>query len=253
MVEAAGPRAVHVFPYSPRPGTDDRPRRPRFGAGQEESGVRGCAASRKCRAAPLAREARLRAILRAGRPAGRGYGDAVLAPTLLDAPVGENRSRPRAERGRPRKGSLASPREGCLFCRLYREGDHLARADGFVAIADINPQAPVHLLVIPEHHIDSFRDVAELLPAESQRMLEFVAETAREAGLEDYKLQINVGANAGQTVFHLHWHLLGQQATCAAGPRYDRGDRAVNLITQLESDVRAAMRRATRRGAMLCG
>ncbi len=49
-------------------------------------------------------------------------------------------------------------------------------------------------------------------------MLEFVAETAREAGLEDYKLQINVGAKAGQTVFHLHWHILGRKQLHAAGP-----------------------------------
>jgi histidine triad (HIT) family protein len=112
---------------------------------------------------------------------------------------------------------LASPREGCLFCRLYREGDHVARTDGFVAIADIHPQAPVHLLVIPEHHIDTFRDVSELAPGESQRMLEFVAETAREAGLEDYKVQANVGPTAGQTVFHLHWHILGRKHLHAEG------------------------------------
>ena len=58
-------------------------------------------------------------------------------------------------------------------------GDHVARDEGFVAIADINPQAPVHLLVIPERHVDTFRDVAEFPPEEAQRMLEFVAETAR--------------------------------------------------------------------------
>jgi histidine triad (HIT) family protein len=112
---------------------------------------------------------------------------------------------------------LASPRDGCLFCRLYREGDHVARTKGFVAIADIHPQAPVHLLVIPERHIDTFRDVSELSPGESQAMLEFVAETARGAGLEDYKVQVNVGPTAGQTVFHLHWHILGRKHLRADG------------------------------------
>jgi histidine triad (HIT) family protein len=112
---------------------------------------------------------------------------------------------------------LASPYEGCLFCRLYREGNHVARTHGFVAIADIHPKAPVHLLVIPEHHLDTFRDISELDPAESQRMLEFVAETARQAGLEDYKVQVNVGPTAGQTVFHLHWHILGRRHVHASG------------------------------------
>ena len=102
-------------------------------------------------------------------------------------------------------------RDDCLFCRLYREGDHVASAKGFVAIRDINPQAPVHLLVIPEHHVDTFRDVSDIAAGESHRMLEFIADTAREAGLEDYKVQVNVGPTAGQTVFHLHWHVLGRR------------------------------------------
>jgi histidine triad (HIT) family protein len=107
---------------------------------------------------------------------------------------------------------LPQQRDDCLFCKLYREGDHVASTKGFVAIRDINPQASVHLLVIPEHHVDTFREVGELGAGETHRMLEFVAETAREAGLEDYKVQVNVGSSAGQTVFHLHWHLLGRKA-----------------------------------------
>jgi histidine triad (HIT) family protein len=106
---------------------------------------------------------------------------------------------------------LGAPREGCLFCKLFREGDHVAATDGFVAVRDIRPQAPVHLLVIPEHHLDTFRDVGELSSTESQRMLAFIADVAREGGLEDYKVQVNVGPTAGQTVFHLHWHVLGHR------------------------------------------
>jgi histidine triad (HIT) family protein len=96
-----------------------------------------------------------------------------------------------------------------LFCTLFREGTHVNAADGFVAIDDINPQAPVHILVIPEHHIDTFRDVGELDGDEAKRMLEFVADTAGKAGLTDYRLVVNVGPGGGQTVFHLHWHILG--------------------------------------------
>ena len=106
---------------------------------------------------------------------------------------------------------MPSQRDDCLFCALVREGEHVARTKGFVAINDINPKADVHILVIPEQHVDTFRDVAELGSGETHRMLEFVADTARDAGLEDYKVQVNVGPSAGQTVFHLHWHIMGRK------------------------------------------
>ena len=63
--------------------------------------------------------------------------------------------------------------------------------------------------MIPERHVETFRDVREFPPEEASGMLGFVAETARVAGLEDYKVVVNVGAGAGQTIFHLHWHILG--------------------------------------------
>jgi histidine triad (HIT) family protein len=99
--------------------------------------------------------------------------------------------------------------DDCLFCKLYREGEHVNATDGFVALRDINPQAETHLLVIPERHVETFRDIGQFPPEEALRMLEFVADTARQAGVEDYKVVVNVGAGAGQTVFHLHWHILG--------------------------------------------
>lgn len=101
------------------------------------------------------------------------------------------------------------PRDDCLFCALAREGDHVHAADGFVAIQDIHPQADVHLLVLPARHVDSFREVGEFPAEEARRMLEFVAETARAVGLDDYRVVVNVGGGAGQTIFHLHWHILG--------------------------------------------
>ena len=57
--------------------------------------------------------------------------------------------------------------------------------------------------------MSSFREISEFPPEEAKRMLDFVAETAREAGLDDYRVIVNVGEGAGQTVFHLHWHILG--------------------------------------------
>jgi histidine triad (HIT) family protein len=97
----------------------------------------------------------------------------------------------------------------CLFCKLVVDGDHVNRAEGFVAVEDINPKAPVHLLVLPERHVDTFREIDKFPADEAKRMLEFVADTAREAGLADYQVIVNVGPAAGQTIFHLHWHILG--------------------------------------------
>jgi histidine triad (HIT) family protein len=98
--------------------------------------------------------------------------------------------------------------EDCLFCTLYRDGDHVASTEGFVAIRDVNPQASTHLLVIPERHIDSFHRISEFTADEDKRMLDFIAEVAAENGLTDYRVVVNAGAGAGQTIFHLHWHVL---------------------------------------------
>ena len=100
----------------------------------------------------------------------------------------------------------------CIFCKIVAgelPATVVNRTDGFLAIEDINPKADVHLLVIPERHLETFRDIGELSEAEAKRMLDFVAETARQAGIDEYRLMIFCGAGAGQTVFHLHWHVLG--------------------------------------------
>ena len=111
----------------------------------------------------------------------------------------------------PRRGS-SLPENDCIFCQIVR-GDVPAkvvgRSDGLIAIEDIAPKAPVHLLVIPERHVASFREIDSLAGEDSHRLLGVVAETAAEAGLDDYRVIVNVGPGAGQTVFHLHWHILG--------------------------------------------
>src|SRR2546430_5286760 len=112
-----------------------------------------------------------------------------------------------AARASLRRGS--SLPEDCLFCKLVQEGDHVAKADGFVAIRDINPKADTHLLVLPVRHVPSLREIGEFPPDEAKRRLDFIAETEREAGLDDYRVVVNVGKAAGQTVFHLHLHILG--------------------------------------------
>jgi len=102
----------------------------------------------------------------------------------------------------------------CLLCRIFAgelPADVVAREGGFVAIRDIAPKAPVHLLVIPEHHVASLDEVEDLTPDERSAMLVFIARVAREAGLvgSGYRVVANHGPDARQSVFHLHWHVLG--------------------------------------------
>ena len=104
---------------------------------------------------------------------------------------------------------MPSQPDDCLFCSIVRNGTYVRKEKGFVAIEDINPQAEVHLLVIPERHVDSFREIGEFPAREAKRMLEFVADTASKIGLSDYRVMVNVGPGGGQTIFHLHWHILG--------------------------------------------
>ncbi len=101
----------------------------------------------------------------------------------------------------------------CLFCKIVAGTipvKRLYESDDAIAFADINPQAPVHVLVIPKRHITS---LAVTLPADAAllgHLLAAAAEVARAQGLaEGYRLVINTGPDGGQTVDHLHVHVLG--------------------------------------------
>ncbi len=105
----------------------------------------------------------------------------------------------------------------CLFCRIVA-GElpaRIAQEDDFVlAIHDIAPRAPTHILLMPKVHIAS---AADLTPADGEllgRIFGTAAELARSAGVADlgYRLAINVGQWGGQTVDHLHLHLMGGRA-----------------------------------------
>jgi histidine triad (HIT) family protein len=102
--------------------------------------------------------------------------------------------------------------DDCIFCKIVAgelPSTVVNRRDGFIAIEDNNPKADTHVLVIPERHIETFRDIGQIPAEEAKAMLDFVAETAKTVGLDEYRIMIFVGAGAGQTVFHLHWHILG--------------------------------------------
>ena len=103
---------------------------------------------------------------------------------------------------------------GCLFCRVIAgeiPADFIHRDDRSVVIRDINPQAPTHLLVIPLEHIESLDDASQKDEALLGHLLRLGARVANAAGLVEggYRTVINNGAGAGQSVFHLHVHVLG--------------------------------------------
>lgn len=102
----------------------------------------------------------------------------------------------------------------CLFCRVVAgeiPATIVAEDARFVAFRDIAPKAPVHLLVVPRRHVSSLADAGALDEEERAAMSLFLARVAREAGLEGsgYRVTTNHGPDARQSVFHLHWHILG--------------------------------------------
>ncbi len=102
----------------------------------------------------------------------------------------------------------------CMFYRIVAgeiPADIVRSDEDLVAFRDINPQAPTHVLLIPRKHIPS---VSDLSPEDAETMGKlFLAakELAKEEGIEDggYRMVVNAGPDAGQTVFHIHLHLLG--------------------------------------------
>lgn len=103
----------------------------------------------------------------------------------------------------------------CLFCKVVAgeiPATVVKRANGFLAFHDINPQAPTHLLIIPTEHITSLDQAGDA--ALLGDLLAFARDLARERGLADagYRVVVNTNADGGQTVFHLHVHLLGGRA-----------------------------------------
>jgi histidine triad (HIT) family protein len=102
----------------------------------------------------------------------------------------------------------------CLFCRIVAgevPAKVVRRENGMVAFHDIAPKAPVHVLVIPERHVDSMAGVEGLTPEERADMLVFISAVAREHGLEPTgsRVTTNQGPDALQSVHHLHWHVMG--------------------------------------------
>lgn len=100
--------------------------------------------------------------------------------------------------------------EACIFCRIAAgelKTEFVYADETAVAFRDIQPQAPVHVLLVPRVHIASLHETGD------ERLLGHLLAAAKQIaatlGLDDYRLVINTGPRAGQSVFHLHLHLLG--------------------------------------------
>ena len=102
--------------------------------------------------------------------------------------------------------------EDCIFCKIIR-GDFgtefVYETENTVVFNDINPKAPIHMLVCPKVHVESLNELEDkTLMAE---LLQTVKDVTKKIGLKSYKTLINTGKEAGQEVFHLHVHVLGNK------------------------------------------
>jgi histidine triad (HIT) family protein len=100
----------------------------------------------------------------------------------------------------------------CLFCRIVRKeipATLVHESDEFIAFRDIDPKAPVHVLVVPRTHVASLNDATDA--GMIGRMSLIAADIARREGIAEsgYRAVVNTNRDAGQTVFHIHLHLLG--------------------------------------------
>lgn len=100
----------------------------------------------------------------------------------------------------------------CLFCKIAAgeiPSQKLYEDDQVLAFYDIDPKAPVHFLVIPKQHLSGCGDVSAENSAVIAHIFEIIAKLTAENGVESYRVITNKGTDAGQTVHHLHFHVLG--------------------------------------------
>lgn len=104
--------------------------------------------------------------------------------------------------------------EKCLFCRIATEelpGDVVYKDEEFLAFRDINPQAPIHIIIIPKAHIASLRELTDQQQGLIGRLIILATKLAQKEGIAEsgYRLAVNCGTEGGQVIPHLHFHLIG--------------------------------------------
>ena len=99
----------------------------------------------------------------------------------------------------------------CLFCRIVAgeiPSETVTETDSVVAFRDVNPQAPLHVLVVPRTHVSDAGELADAEPGTVAELVRVGRQVASDAGHDSYRMVFNTGADAGQTVFHAHLHVL---------------------------------------------
>jgi histidine triad (HIT) family protein len=102
----------------------------------------------------------------------------------------------------------------CLFCKIAAgkiKADVIHENESVIAFRDINPQAPTHVLIVPRNHVPTINDLTESEIGEVGRLFLAAKQVARQEGVDEsgYRVVMNCGEGAGQSVFHIHLHLLG--------------------------------------------
>ncbi len=103
----------------------------------------------------------------------------------------------------------------CVFCKIAQgklESDIVREDDQAVAFRDINSQAPTHILIIPKKHIPTLAEASEQEGGLLGHLLLMARQVAKDQNLTGYRVVLNNGVAAGQTVFHIHLHLMGGRA-----------------------------------------
>jgi histidine triad (HIT) family protein len=101
---------------------------------------------------------------------------------------------------------------GCIFCRIVAgeiPSEFIIEDDDVVAFKDVTPKAPTHVLVVPKRHIADWTEMAQTAPELAGPMVQGAARVAETLGLTSYRVVANTGEKAGQSVFHLHLHVMG--------------------------------------------
>ena len=100
----------------------------------------------------------------------------------------------------------------CIFCEIIAgniPSTKVYEDDMILAFKDINPVAPVHIIVVPKEHIESAAEITDSNSKYVSHIFEKIPEIAKTQGIESYRIINNCGEDAGQTVKHLHFHLIG--------------------------------------------
>jgi histidine triad (HIT) family protein len=106
---------------------------------------------------------------------------------------------------------MSGMHDDCVFCGIVAgriPADVVHETETLLAFRDLQPQAPLHVLVVPRAHTDNVGELADTDPGIVTELVRAARDVAREAGHDSYRLVLNTGAEAGQSVFHTHLHVL---------------------------------------------